>query len=192
MEPSAKAAAGADGVLPFAGHNGEVCYLGITVAAGGRKETIPQLSPDWEAALESDLSRAIARVSASIEAPATPAAQASTSPVPMDPAISEELLRLIPDLESRSFDDAAKILRESALAEYTVAVREMQGKVQETQKQLAAAQGNKSEADQQAAMKQLQQVQNEETKKLNEIASRLQARLKVLERLKGVNRLSPK
>ncbi|MFO1514591.1 MAG: Gldg family protein [Verrucomicrobiota bacterium] len=192
LESLAKTTAGAEGVLPFAGNNGEICYLGITVAKAGRKETIPQLSPDWEAALESDVSRAIARVNSSVATPATPDAQAGMSPTPMDPMISEELLRTIPDLESRSFDDAAKILRESALVEFTAAVRTMQGKVQETQKQLAESPGNKSEADQQAAMKQLQQVQAEETKKLDEITARLQARIKVLERLKGVNRPLPK
>jgi ABC-type uncharacterized transport system len=192
LKASAKTAAGADGVLPFSGNNGEICYLGITVAQSGRKETLPQLSPEWETALESDLSRAIARVTASVTVPVPPAAQASASPVPVDSAISEELLRTIPDLESRSFDDAAKILRESALAEFTVAVRDMQSKVLETQKQMAAAQGTKSEADQQAAMKQLQQVQDAETKKLAEITARLQARIQALERLKGVSRPLPK
>ncbi len=192
LQSLAKTTAGAEGVLPFSGNNGQVCYLGITIARADHKETIPQLSPDWEAALESDISRAIARVSASVATPAAPAAQVGTSPAPVDPAISEELVRTIPDLESRSFDDAAKILREAALVEFTAAVREMQAKVQETQKELAAAQGNKSEADQQAAMKQLQQVQAEQSRKLSEITARLQARIAVLERLKGVNRSTPK
>ena len=192
---SAKTTASAAGVLPFAGNNGVICYLGITIARGGQQESIPQLSPDWEAALESDLSRAIARVSASLAASPSPVAQVSGTATPIDAAISEELLRTIPDLESRSFDGAAKILRESALAEFTAAVREMQTKVQETQKELAA-QGNRSEnrsdADQRAAIKQLQQVQAEQSQKLSEITARLQARLQVLERLKGVNRSAPK
>ena len=184
---SAKTVAGAAGVLPFAGKDGAICYLGITIARASQKETIPQLSPDWEAALESDLSRAIARVTASVATPALPSAQAGTSAAPIDPAISEELLRTIPDLDSRSYDDAAKVLREASLVEFTAAVREMQAKVQATQKELAA-QGNKAEADQQAAIKELQQVQAEQNQKLGEIAARLQARLQVLERLKGVNR----
>lgn len=186
LQSLAKTTAGAEGVLPFSGNNGQVCYLGITVARPDRKETIPQLSPDWEAALESDLSRAIARVTASTATPAAPAMQTGGSAAPVDPGISEELLRTIPDLESRSFDDAAKVLREGALAEFKAAVQEMQSKIQETQKGLAA-QSNTSEADQQAAVKQLQQVQSEQSKKLSEITARLQARLQVLERLKGVN-----
>jgi len=184
---SAKTAAGAVGILPFAGKDGAICYLGIAIARASQKETIPQLSPDWEAALESDLSRAIARVTASVATPASPATQTGTSAAPIDPAISEELLRTIPDLDSRSYDDAAKVLREASLVEFTAAVREMQAKVQATQKELAA-QGNKAEADQQAAIKELQQVQAEQNQKLGEIAARLQARLQVLERLKGVNR----
>jgi len=191
LQSLAKTTAGAEGVLPFSGNNGQVCYLGITVAKADRKETMPQLSPDWEAALESDISRAIARVSASVAIPAAPATQIGSSTTPVDPAISEELLRTIPDLESRSFDDAAKLLRESALAEFTTAVQEMQSKVQETQKALAA-QSHNPDSDQQAAVKQLQQVQTEQSKKLSEITARLQARLQVLERLKGVNRSNAK
>ena len=188
---SSRVAANAAGVLPFAGNNGSICYLGITIARGNQKETMPQLSPDWEAALESDLSRAIARVSTSMATPALPVAQVSGIAAPIDPAISEELVRSIPNLDSRSFADAAQILREASMAEFTAAVREMQTKVQETQKELTA-QHNKSDADQQAATRQLQEVQTEQSKKLNEITARLQARIAVLERLKGVNRSTPK
>jgi len=183
----AKGAAGADGLLPIADSNGDVFYLGITIAQAGRKETIPQLSVDWESALESDLSRAITRVSASASTPISPAVKASAAPSAVDPVSNEELLRTIPDLETRSFESAAQVLREASLAEFTAAVREMQDKVQEAQKQLAAAQESKSEADQKAAMKQLQQVQNDGTRKLGEITAQLQARIAVLERLKGVN-----
>lgn len=191
LQSLAKTTAGAEGVLPFSGNNGQVCYLGITVVKADRKETIPQLSPDWEAALESDISRAIARVSASMATPVAPTMQSGSSTAPVNPAISEELLRTIPDLESRSFDDAAKLLREGALAEFKAAVQEMQSKVQETQNELAA-QSNAPDVDQQAAVKHLQQVQAEQSKKLSEITARLQARLQVLERLKGVNRSNAK
>lgn len=184
----AKAAAGAAGVVPFASDNGEIVYLGLTVGNGARIESISPLAPEWEAALESDVTRAIQRVSAKTAVKTQMVNQNPAQPLPIDPAISEELLRMFPNLASQSFDDTAKVLRETALAEFTAAVRAMQLKVQETEKQLAAAQGNKSETDQQAAMKQLQQVQNIETKKLDEITSRLQTRIKVLERLKAIER----
>ena len=41
-----KAAAGVEGLLPFADNNGGFFYLGITIAQQGRKETIAQLSPE--------------------------------------------------------------------------------------------------------------------------------------------------
>jgi len=80
---SAKAAAGVDGLLPLADNNGGVFYLGIAISQRGRKETMAQLSPDWEAALESDLSRAIARVSASTATPTArrlPSSQSTRAP----------------------------------------------------------------------------------------------------------------
>jgi len=49
-------AAMADGITVFNLDKGEACYLGITLALNGRKETLPHLSPDWEQALEPDLS----------------------------------------------------------------------------------------------------------------------------------------
>ncbi|NOS69145.1 MAG: hypothetical protein HOP33_04365 [Verrucomicrobia bacterium] len=187
-DAAAKAAAGVAGIVPFASENGEIVYLGLTVGNGARIESISPLAPEWETALEPDVTRAIQRVSAKNVVKSQVVDRSPTQPLPIDPAISEELLRMFPNLASQSFDDAAKILRESALAEFTAAVRAMQLKVQETEKQLAAAQGNKSEAEQQAAMKQLRAVQDVETKKLDEITSRLQTRIKVLERLKTVER----
>jgi hypothetical protein len=185
---AAKVAASNDGLLPLADNNGGVFYLGITVAQQGRKETIAQLSPDWENALEADLSRAIARVGASMATAVAPVAQAAAVPAAVDLALDEELVRRIPDFENRSFDDAAKVLREASLAEFTAAVGEMQTKVQDAQKRLAAAQAAGSEADQQAAVRQLQQIQSEQTEKLKEITAQLQVRISALERLKGVSR----
>ena len=183
-----KAAAGDEGLLPFSDNNGGVFYLGITIAQSGRKETIAQLSPEWEGALEYDLSRAISRVAASTATAIAPAAALSAVNAPVDASLNEELLRTIPDLQNQSFDDAAKILREASLAEFTAAVQEMQSKVQEAQTQLATARQASSETDQQAAMKQLQQVQSEQTEKLKQITAQLQARIAALERLKGVSR----
>ncbi|HEX5221488.1 MAG TPA: Gldg family protein [Verrucomicrobiae bacterium] len=185
---AAKTSASNDGLLPLADNNGGVFYLGITVAQQGRTETIAQLSADWESALESDLSRAIARVGASTAAAVAPVAQAAPVTATVDPALSEKLVRTIPDFEKRSFDDAAGILREASLAEFTLAVREMESKVQEAQKQLAAAKESGSEADQQTAFKQLQQVQSEQTEKLKGITTELQVRIAALECLKGVSR----
>src|ERR1035438_8810734 len=56
--PNASAAL-ADGITAYNLDKGEACYLGITLALNGRKETLPHLSPEWEQALEPDVTRAI-------------------------------------------------------------------------------------------------------------------------------------
>jgi len=184
-DKTAKAAAGAAGIVPFASENGEIVYLGLTVGNGARVETVSPLAPEWEAALESDISRAISRVTASAAAAtARPGAPTPAAATPVDPAISEELLKTFPDLASRSFDDAAQVLRESAFEQFKAAAIEMQAKVQLAQQALAAARQNKSEAEQQAALKAFQEIQAEQANKLKAIAARLQERIVVLQRLK--------
>jgi hypothetical protein len=186
-DPVAKAAAGAAGVAPFASEHGEIVYLGLTVGNGARVETVSPLAPEWEAALESDISRAISRVTASAAAPTRPGATTPAAATPIDPAISEELLKKFPDLASRSFDDAAQVLREAALEEFKSAVLEMQTNVQVAQQRLVAARQNKSEVEQQTALKAYQQVQSEQDVKLKEIPARLQERIVVLQRLKSAS-----
>src|SRR5208283_3745311 len=62
-------AAAADGLHAFNLDKGAACFLGVAVACGEQKESLPQLQPEWEPALEFDLARAILRVTAT---PATP------------------------------------------------------------------------------------------------------------------------
>lgn len=186
-DKAAKAAAGAAGIVPFASENGEIVYLGLTVGNGARVETVAPLAPEWEAALESDISRAISRVTASAVVPARPGATTPAAATPIDPAISEELLKTFPDLASRSFDEAAQVLRESAFEQFKAAAMEMQAKVQLAQQALAAARQNKSEAEQEAALKAFQEIQAEQANKLKAIAARLQERIVVLQRLKDTS-----
>ncbi len=187
-DSAVKSVAGDLGVLPFSGADGGMFYLGLSVMCGRRTEVMPQLAPEWEAALESDLSRAILRVSTSLASQALPVTQAMASPTPIDPAVSEEVLKLFPDLETQSFDDAAKTLREMALEEWKSVAAEMQSKVQIAQKNLAEAREQKSELEQNMALKEFQSIQSEQTKRLNRITAQLQARITVLERLKNVRR----
>lgn len=188
---AAKAAAGAAGVVPFASESGEIVYLGLTVGAGARIESIAPLAPEWEAALESDVSRAIARVTAKqITRSVAAANQSPATPAPIDPVISEELLRAFPDLAAQPFDAVAKIMRERTLEEFKIAAAETQAKVTEAQKSLAEAQAQKSEAAVLAAQKILQRVQADQTGKLNGITAQLQERITVLEQLKAAPNLS--
>lgn len=183
-DKAAKALAVAAGVVPFAGENGEIVYLGLMIANGSRQEAIVPLAPEWEAALESDVSRAIVRVTAKIALATSTVSSTSPATVPIDPAISEELLRTLPNLASQTFDEAAKILREQTLEEFKMAVTEMQSKVSLAQKALAEAQANKNAAAQQEALQAFQAVQAEQADKLKGITARLQERITVLERLK--------
>jgi hypothetical protein len=172
-------AAAVDGIRPFNLEKGDACFLGIAVVSGGQKESLPQLQPEWEPALEFDIVRAILRVTAT---PATLVAKAS---VPVPPEVTNDVVRLIPDFKNTSLDDGTRILREAAWKEFTDAGIEGENQIKAAQQKLSEAQSGGSEAEQQAAMKQLQQAQLEQAEKYKQIAARLQARLGVFEQLKA-------
>ncbi len=182
--PEAEASAKADGIksLPLA--TGDFYYLGLALAYHDQKEMISPLVPEWELALPSDLSRAILRLTSSRST-----ARQITDSFTADPAAAKEVLqevvRAIPDVASVSLEDGTRILRESALEQVKAAVSEMQTKVTAAQQKLAETQSGKSEADQQAALKQLQQIQGEQTEKFRQITQRLQDQIAALKQLKG-------
>jgi hypothetical protein len=173
------AAASADGVKAFNLDKGDACFLGVAVVCNDQKESLSQLSPEWEAALESDLSRAIARVAAK---PAARSAAASTATA--DAAAIAEVKRAIPNLENVSLAEGTQTLRVAALKEIFEATDEMQRQVKEAEQRISQAQSNGTEAEQQAAVKQLQQVQAGQTEKLQQIAARLQSQIAALQELK--------
>jgi hypothetical protein len=175
-------AAAADGIRPFNLDKGDACFLGITVAGAGRKETLARLQPEWEPALSFDLARAILQVAA---APSSPVVKASP---PVSPETTNEILRLIPDVNGASLEDGTRILREAALRDFTNAGAEMEKQIQAAQQQAAAAQNGGSGAEQQAAMKHLQQVQLDQAEKLKQIAAQLQARISAFEQMKAAPR----
>ncbi len=172
-------AAAADGMKGFNREKGSVCYLGIAVAQDGRKEVLPHLSPEWQPALESDLTRAIARVAEPVRTATAPAA------VEVDPAIKEQVRRTIPNIDSVSLEDGTRLLRENALKEFQTAAQDFQKQIEQAEQQLKQAQANGSAADQQAAMQHLQQIQAQQSEKLKEIAARSQAQIHALQQLKG-------
>ena len=177
---SSAQAASSDGVRAFNLDKGDGCFLGLAIACNDQKETLGQLSPEWEAALESDLSRAIARV-----AVANPASRfAATGMSQLDATAIQEVRRSIPNLDSVSLAQGKQILRAAALKEFVEATDDMQRRVKEAQQRISQAQTGGAEAEQQAALKQLQQVQAEQTEKLKEIAARSQAQIQALEQIK--------
>jgi len=170
-------AAQADGVKAFNQDKGEACYLGLAVIQNGQKQSLGDLSPAWGAALESDLTRAIARV-------ATVPAAAAAAAVPADSATIEQVRRALPNADAVSLEDGTRALREAALQEFRDSTKLMQAQVAEAQQRVIEAQSGGSDAAQKAALDSLHQLQAEQTQKLKEIAAGLQARLAALQQIK--------
>lgn len=169
----------ADGVQPFNLGQGEGCYLGITVTGNGRKETLPRLYPEWEPALESDLSRAIERVAHPVFSPgplATPPAFDSNAVA----AVKHE----ITNLDSVSVEQGIQILRAAALKEFQTAASESETQLKQAQEALARAQSSGSAAEQQAAMQHYREIQAAQAERLKQLGARLQAQIAALQRLK--------
>jgi hypothetical protein len=168
-----------DGISAFNQDKGDPCYLGIAVVSGDRRETLSRLAPDWEPALESDLSRAIQRVtqgtneSASVAATAQPSTAAVT-------ALKKEL----PDVASLTVEEGSQRLREATMEKFKSAVAEMQVELQKAQQQLANARERGSASAIEAATKNLQQVQMDQTGELKRITAELQRQIEVLQYVK--------
>lgn len=171
-------AAAVDGIHPFNLDKGDACFLGITVASGGQKESLPQIQPEWEPALEFDLARAILRVTA-----VSPSVVARKG-TPVSPETTNEVLRLIPDLNGTSLEEGTRMLREATFEKFTATGEQMEKQLKDAQQKLSEARNGGSEAEQQAATKQLQQFQLEQAEKYRQIAVQLQAQLDVFRQLK--------
>jgi hypothetical protein len=170
-------AAEADGIKAFNKDKGEACYLGLAVVRGAQKESLSSLAPEWELALESDLSRAIARAVAEDSQPA--------SAPKANPATLETVKRLIPNVDSISVDQGKKVLRQASLAEFKQAVQEMQAKVKAAEEKFLQAQADQSEAGQEAARKELAQIQADHLTTLRRLTAASQAQTAALEQIKG-------
>lgn len=169
-------AALADGLKPFDLDKGDGSYLGVAVTANGQRESLASLSPQWEQALESDLTRAIART-------ATPPDSQVTRPV--DNTALNNLKNTIANPDAVSLEDGTQMLKQAGLSAFAQATQEMQAKVKEAQDRLLQAQAGQSEADQQAALQNLQQVQADETAKLKQIALDSKAQIEAFTKLKS-------
>jgi len=169
-----------DGLKPFNLDKGDACFLGVTVLGNNQKETFARLSPEWEAALESDLSRAIARLSA----PAAPTGAAAFS-VQAGQAAIVEVKKALPNLATLNVEEGTRLLRESALKEAQASAEQMKDALQAAQQRLAQTRESGSDAEQQAALKDFELAQAEQAAKLKEITLRLQAQIDALKQLKA-------
>lgn len=172
-------AAAADGIKPFNLDNGDAGYLGLAVVHNGQTESFPQLAPEWEQALESDVSRAIARL---INAPASVEAAAAVAQI--DPDVVAEVKRRIPNFASVSVEEGTRILRESAIQDFQAMANEMEIQLREAEQRVQQAQNGNSEAERQASLQQLQLVRADHAAKLKETTARSAAQLEALRRLK--------
>jgi hypothetical protein len=172
--------------MPFNRERGEVSYLGIAVTRGTRTETLAQLSLQWEPALEYDLTRALVKVAA--EPSGTPRSEVTLKSAPEPhPQRLEELRRVIPEPETVSLEDGTRLLREAALKEFSAAVSESQTRLREAQEHLAKARQNGTDAEQETAIRELQETHAAQTRKLKDIAAEAEARMQAFRLLKGTN-----
>lgn len=172
-------AAGADGLQAFNLDKGDACFLGLAIASGKNKEAFARLQPEWEPALEYDLTRAILRVSATA-APARPAPEVAKP----SPEIIASIKNLIPDVNAVSKEQADQIFHAEYLKQCGEVGAETEAKIQAAQQQVVQAQANGSEADVEAARKNLLQVQLAQGEKLKSLAAQLQTQLAVFQRMK--------
>jgi ABC-type uncharacterized transport system len=177
--PNANAAL-ADGITVFNLDKGEASYLGLTLSFGGRKETLPHLSAEWEQALEPDLTRAIIRlvdVPRAITVPMT-VSQINTTAV-------QEVRALIPDLAAVSAPAGKQILLDAAYKEFAAAAKEMQTQVKEAEQRVTQAQNGGTDVERQAALQHLRQLQAEQAEKLKAIAAKSKAQVDTFLQLKA-------
>jgi hypothetical protein len=134
------------------------------------------LTTDWEAALESDVSRAIAVVDAATPKPYRPA-KANVATI-------EAVRHAIPNLDSVSVAEGSQMLRAASLTEFEKTAKEMQARVKQAEKRFIQAQNSHSETEQEAAMKELKQAQKDQAARLKEIVFESKAQLEALQQLK--------
>ena len=170
-----------DGIKPFHEDKGEPSFLGIAVINKDQKASLAQLSEEWEPALEYDIARTILNtlnVAAAVSAPATSSPRISSNLV-------QQIKRSIPNLDSISLGEATRMLREASLTEFAAAANQFQTQLSQAQERLKGAQNGGSEAEQQAAMKDLQQIQAAQAARLKEIAAQAQLQIETLKQLKS-------
>lgn len=171
----------ADGMKEF-NSDKSPCFLGLLVSCAGQKETLASLAPEWEAALEGDVTRAIARV-AEAGAGLQPAVFVARNSATLD-AVKVS----ITNLDSISLEEGTRLLHESALNELAQVTREMETRRQDAQQRFAAAVTNQSRSGQEAARDELQRLQVEQTAKLQEIAAKSQQQVQAWQTYKNVQR----
>ena len=175
-------AAPADGIQAFNIDKGEACYLGIALAFKGRRESLSRLSPDWEQALEPDLTRAISR----LEDAAQPV-QAPTAVSQINTRALQEVKALIPDIAAVSVDEAKRIIQSATLKDLNSVKKETEAQIKEAEKHYRQSLNGGTEPEQQAARQALEKAQAEQKQKLEQLYSKSAVQLEAFQQLKAAH-----
>jgi hypothetical protein len=174
-EEAARAAARVDGVEVFALGREATAVLGLRVTGPADQVTLARLAPEWEAALEFDLARAILRAGGS---------SAAGGPGPAIPETLADLEKVVPDWQTLPLGEAEEKLRAAALAEFKAATQTMTAQIAEAQQRLAEARATGNANQLNAAQNALQRLQAEQAEQLTAIARRMETQLQALRQLR--------
>lgn len=175
LSPNAPAA---DGIQAFNIDKGDACYLGLALTFKGRKESLSRLSPDYEQALESDITRAIVRLEQEPAAAPTAISQINTNAV-------QEVKALIPNIAAVSVEEGERILNTAAIRDFNLLKKETDPQVKEAEQHYRQARDSGSEAEQQAARQHYEQAVAEQKQKLDQLSSQVTAQKEAFKRLKA-------
>jgi len=125
------------------------------------------------------------QATASASGPNSPPPPFVEPSLPTTPAAIAEVKQALPNYASLSLEQGTQILREATLEKFTAATKEMQSEITKAEDELEAAKAGGSAADQQAAAKHLEQVQADETQKLEQIGGNLQTEIAALKQMKS-------
>jgi hypothetical protein len=172
----------ADGIQAFNLDKGEPCYLGVALTFKGHKESLSRLSPDFEQALEPDITRAIAR----LEDAAQPV-RAPTAVSQVNTGAVQEVKELIPNLATVSVEEGKRILQNATYKDLELVKKETDALVKEAERRYRQSLNGGSETERQAARQQLEQAQAEQKQKFDQLYSNSAAQIHAFEQLKAAS-----
>ena len=130
--------------------------------------------------MEPDLTRAIIRL---VDVPRSITIPMAVSQI--NTATVQEVRALIPDLATVSAQAGKQTLLDAAYKEFAAAAKEMQTQVKEAEQRVTQAQNGGTDAERQAALQHLRQLQAEQAEKLKAIAAKSKAQVDTLLQLKA-------
>lgn len=173
-------AATQQGIRPQNLESGNALFMGLVLQQGDLAQVIPALSPDYAAALEPDITRALARI---VDARKTEAAIAVSEAPTKD--VFQSVTNLVPNYATVSVEEATRKLRETMLGDLQKAGDEFEAKMKEVHEALskAEASGNPTEISQ--ARKAITDAELAHNENLKQIVANSTAQLRALEQLKS-------